>query len=75
MQEAMITQSPQQVATMTTETRLLSTSEAAQRLNVHEQTLRTWVRKGEGPRAIRLSANRVKYRVSDLDAFIESKAS
>ena len=54
---------------------LLSLPEAAAYLHVAEQTMYTWRsrRRGEGPPAVKIG-NRVKYRLTDLDAFIEQAA-
>lgn len=52
---------------------LIDTAEAARILNMSEVTLRTWrSRKIGGPLFYRLSGGRVRYRRSDLEAFIQS---
>jgi hypothetical protein len=61
-------------------TPLVSESAAAARLGVNLATLRHWRRRGCGPPHIRLGERvgnlprgTVRYRVSDLEAFIESR--
>lgn len=54
------------------EHRLLTTDQAAERLAVHSQTLRQWIREGHGPVHIRMSANRIRFRSEDIDAYIDA---
>lgn len=54
---------------------LLDENEAAATLSVAVQTLRNWRWKGEGPRFVKVGARLVRYRRSDLTAFIEAGAS
>jgi excisionase family DNA binding protein len=53
----------------------MTTVEAAEFLGLHAQTLRAWARDpdGKGPRAVRVSANRTRYRRRDLEAFVEER--
>jgi len=53
---------------------LLTEREAAAELNLSALTLRNWraLRKQDAPRFIRLGARTVRYRRSDLEAFIAS---
>lgn len=51
---------------------LLDENEAATTLNVAVQTLRNWRWKGEGPRYVKVGARLVRYRRSDLAAFVEA---
>lgn len=51
---------------------VLRTPEAAAYLNVRPKTLEQWRWAGQGPRFIKLS-RAVRYRLSDLDAFIEAR--
>jgi len=51
---------------------LLDESEAAATLNVAVQTLRNWRWRGIGPRFVKLGKRAVRYRRSDLDAFVEA---
>lgn len=53
---------------------LWSGTEAASYLGVPYNTLRYWAYVGTGPRSYRLGRHR-HYRKSDLDAWIETKAS
>jgi excisionase family DNA binding protein len=50
---------------------LLTRKEAAQFLSLRKSTLDSWACKGNGPRFIKLG-KAVRYRMSDLEAFIES---
>jgi predicted DNA-binding transcriptional regulator AlpA len=52
------------------ERRLLTEIEATEYLNVQRRTLSTWRQRGQGPRFIRLQSM-IRYRVADLDAYIE----
>jgi excisionase family DNA binding protein len=49
---------------------LLSREEACAYLRVSTPTLELWARNGEGPKVTRLGRN-VRYRLSDLRAFVE----
>ena len=49
--------------------RLLTSREAASRLGLTEQTLREWRVRGRGPRFVRISRTRVRYRPQDLGDF------
>ena len=60
-------QAPQQLASPS----LLNTDAAGAYLNVQAQTLEAWRYRGDGPRYVKIG-RLVKYRLSDLDAFIES---
>jgi len=51
----------------------ISEREAARYLGLSEPTLRRHRRDGTGPRYVRLSANRLGYRPSDLDAWLEER--
>lgn len=53
-------------------TDLLDESEASAHLNIAVQTLRNWRWRGIGPRYCKLGARAVRYRRSDLDAFVEA---
>jgi len=47
---------------------------AGRRLGVNVDTLKRWRRNGTGPTYVRIAYNRVRYRVSDLDAWMEAHA-
>jgi len=49
---------------------LLTTKEAAAYLNIKPETLTTWRWAGKGPKAVKVGSS-VRYRMSDLEAFIE----
>lgn len=51
---------------------LLDENEAAASLSVAVQTLRNWRWKGEGPRFLKVGTRLVRYRRSDLAAFVEA---
>lgn len=55
---------------MTAGPSLVSTAEAAQRLGVKEQTLRSWRSKGRGPAYVPFGKNTVKYDLRDLDQWV-----
>ncbi|WP_435416865.1 helix-turn-helix transcriptional regulator [Parerythrobacter aurantius] len=49
---------------------LLSRLQAAKYLDVHYGTLTRWARTGMGPTYVRVGARGVRYRKSDLDAYL-----
>lgn len=49
---------------------LVDEDEAASILASRPKTLQHWRLRGEGPRVVRISANRVAYRIGDLRSFI-----
>lgn len=51
---------------------LLAETEASEYLGIAVQTLRNWRWKGEGPRATKVGKRCVRYRQSDLDAFLDA---
>lgn len=51
---------------------LLSEAEAAAILGAAQATLANWRWKGEGPGWVRLGKRAIRYRVADLQAFIEA---
>ena len=53
--------------------KLNSTEEAAERIRLRPQTLRSYRSKGGGPAFIKLSTNRVAYRTADLEEWIQSR--
>jgi excisionase family DNA binding protein len=54
--------------------RLLTTKEAAALLGLSHRTLEGLRRRGGGPLFVALSRNAIRYRRSDLDAWIASRA-
>lgn len=50
---------------------ILSEDEAAQKCVVQKQTMRSWRSRGRGPAYLKL-AGRIRYRLADIEAFIES---
>jgi predicted site-specific integrase-resolvase len=53
--------------------RLLSAKDAAQFLDVHPVTLGVWRHEGRGPTYIKVSPQNVRYRLSDLEQFLEER--
>ena len=56
------------------ELQVLTLPEASKLLSVSIPVMDRWRAAGEGPRFIRLSTRRIGYRLSDLRAWIESRA-
>jgi predicted DNA-binding transcriptional regulator AlpA len=53
--------------------KILSTSQAAARLDLGQSTLEKWRCVGSGPKFIKLGTRRVGYSEADLDAWIASR--
>ncbi|QQP94009.1 helix-turn-helix domain-containing protein (plasmid) [Skermanella sp. TT6] len=53
----------------------ITATSAAARLGVTQRTLRNLELKGEGPPVYRLIGRTVRYRLSEVDAWISSRAS
>lgn len=51
---------------------LLTEREAARRLGLSPGTLRNWRSRGRGPIAVRFGSRCVRYRVSDVDSYIDA---
>lgn len=51
---------------------LISTTEAAEHLGVHINTIRRWIKDGDLP-AVRLNRRRYRIRVSDLNAMLKGQ--
>lgn len=49
----------------------LGTKDAAIYLGLGEQTLRGWRNRGEGPAYVKVSYNKVTYKVADLDRWMD----
>ena len=52
---------------------VVAESATAEIIGVSKATLRRMVERGEGPRRIKLSARRIGYRMSDLEAWLRSR--
>lgn len=52
---------------------VLSDIDAGPYIGVSPKTLRNWRSRGEGPRYVRYSARCVRYRISGLDAYVDSR--
>jgi excisionase family DNA binding protein len=50
--------------------KVMTTKQAAEYLAMSHKTLEDWRRKGEGPRFIKVGSRSVRYRQSELDAWI-----
>jgi excisionase family DNA binding protein len=59
-------------ATFDSERRLLTVDELAGRLGLMRDTLYHWRMRGEGPQAIKVGG-RVRYRQSDVEAWLKSR--
>jgi excisionase family DNA binding protein len=54
---------------------LMTRAEAARYLRRTERTLERWAAEGEGPRVVRMGpGHAIRYRLSDLRAFVEASA-
>jgi len=53
--------------------RWIDVQEVVHRLNVHEQTVRRWIKRGELPAIIFGRRSGYRIRESDLDAFIAAQ--
>ena len=51
----------------------MTPDEAAKHLRLAKQTLARWRVEGHGPRFLRLGGNRIVYRPSDLDAWLDGR--
>lgn len=49
--------------------------QAAEYIGMSDSTLRGWRAKGKGPRFYRVSERLIRYRVKDVDAWIEARMS
>jgi predicted DNA-binding transcriptional regulator AlpA len=54
--------------------RYLTRAEAALMLALEPQTLAKWAMDGRGPKLIKLNARVIRYRLSDLLAYIEASS-
>lgn len=54
---------------------LVTRNEAAAYLGLSPQTLANWLSNGAGPAVVRISSRCVRYRRSDLDAFVNERTS
>lgn len=59
--------------TQTTLDHIIAESATANIIGVSTATLRRMVERGEGPRRLKLSARRIGYRMSDLEAWLRSR--
>jgi predicted DNA-binding transcriptional regulator AlpA len=53
--------------------RLLSTKELVSSLGIRNQTARLWRLQGRGPRYLKLSSTAVRYRLSDVQAWLAER--
>jgi predicted DNA-binding transcriptional regulator AlpA len=60
-------------ALRTTATTLLTAAEAAEMLRMTERGLADWRYRGIGPLHVRLTGRGVRYRLADVEDFIESR--
>ncbi len=52
---------------------LMTTAEAAVYLNFPEATVKDWRRRGIGPAYIKVNGAQVRYRLCDLDAWVDAQ--
>ncbi len=52
---------------------LISRTELARRLGVTRDTLARWAKIGHGPKPVKLSPGCIRYRPSEVRAFLESR--
>lgn len=52
---------------------LINVKQYAERIGVSTDTIRRWGRQGFGPRPVRLGPRAVRYRLSDVEAWIEQR--
>jgi predicted DNA-binding transcriptional regulator AlpA len=52
---------------------LLSPSETAAYLNVSEKTVKAWRRRRTGPKYILINGQLVRYRIADLDSWLDAR--
>jgi excisionase family DNA binding protein len=60
---------------MTEQQNALTPRQAAKYLGISDGALRLWRSRGEGPRYFRAGGKLVRYRRSDLDAWIDTRLS
>lgn len=53
---------------------LMTTAEAAAYLSFPEATVKAWRARGTGPAYVRINGRVVRYRMSDLDAWVDEQA-
>ena len=52
---------------------LVTADSAARHLDLSKQTLARWRQVGKGPRFVRISQTCVRYRLDDLEAWVEDR--
>ena len=52
---------------------LLTETEAAEYLSLTNRALQAWRCQGRGPRFVKISARAIRYRLSDLEAWVEDR--
>lgn len=53
---------------------LLDEKQASELLGVSPRALQSWRQNGRGPSYVRISSRCVRYRISDIDCWIDSRA-
>lgn len=64
---------PLAIAVLAVPDTLLTPAEVAERPRVRPKALGRWRRRGDGPRFVRLSRSRVRYRVEEVEVFLSSR--
>ena len=52
---------------------LLTEAEAARYLNLTNRALQAWRYQGRGPRFVKISARAIRYRLEDLESWVEGR--
>ena len=52
---------------------LIGVKKLAEELEVHPGTIHNWRSRGEGPRAVRLAGGKLRFRRSDVEAWLEAQ--
>lgn len=52
---------------------LMTPQEVADHLRIAPRTLETWRYRGQGPVFVRLESGAVRYRLADLESYLESR--
>lgn len=52
----------------------LTSADAAAAIGIDPGTLRNWRSQGRGPAYVRISGNKILYRVADLEAWLDDQA-
>ena len=62
------------MTTIQTPSPLLTPVEVAQLLRVNIQTLSVWRKAGTGPKSVKVSERKLRYRQSDVEAWLDARS-